>query len=117
MKLQYFLLTLLPFCCFVGRSQDTYYSVQLTSLALSEGKLPGNPQLSGASWRMLDAYQPFATLDGAGEAFVSGEALRPWDAAEQNYQNTRLVARIPKGSPLRGRLFLPKSDLSGMVAI
>src|SRR5712675_2533 len=103
----------------VGLAEDAYYYVPLTSLKFAEGKLPTNYQWSGTGWQAIEALQSSAVLDGGGdgEAFVGGENLRPWGAPESAFQNTFLAVRAPRGKAVNGRLFVPKADLSGMVAL
>ncbi|MCX6929923.1 MAG: hypothetical protein NT154_42935 [Verrucomicrobia bacterium] len=98
-------------------AEDTYYSVPLASLTLAEGKLPTNFEWKGSASEMVEALQPFALLDGEGEAFVGGAGLQPWGSAESAFRNLRLALRAPKASPLTGRLFVPKADLSGMMTL
>ncbi len=117
MKLHRLILTCLALSCSLVLAEDAYYHVPLTSLTISEGTLPTHFEGGGSGWQMMDALQPYAVLDGEGEAFIGGEALQPWGPAERAYQNMFLAFRAPKGSPLTGRLFVPKADLSGMVAL
>jgi hypothetical protein len=108
---------LLTLGCALARAEDVYYHVPLASVSFSEGQLPTKPEWNGSAWRMLDVYQPYAVIDGKGEAFVAGPDMRPWDATARNYENTFLAARVPKGTAPDGRLFLPKPDLSGMIVL
>jgi len=85
MKPQQFLLTCLALQCSLALAQDAYYHVPLSSLTLVEGKLPANLEWSGSAWRMAEALQPYAVLDGDGEAFLSGEAQRPWAPPQAAY--------------------------------
>ena len=117
MKFRLLLLPFLALSCSLALAEDTFYHVPLTSLTLSEGKLPTNIEWSGSPWEMVEALQPYAVLEGDGEAFVGGEGLHPWSPAERAYQNMFLAIRAPKGNPPTGRLFVPKTDLSGMVAL
>src|SRR5262249_34858032 len=100
--------------CTLAVAEDAYYHVSLTSLGLVDGKLPTNAEWSGRAWRMAEALQPYAVLDGDGEAFLGGEALRSWAPPQQNYQSTLLTVHAPKAQAITGRLFLPNSDLSAM---
>src|SRR6267154_28287 len=117
MKLRGLLLSFLALSCSLALAEDTYYHVPLSSLTFLEGKLPSDFQWSGSAWQMAEALSPYAVLDGEGEAFIGGEALRPWGRPETAYQNTFLAVRAPKGSAVTGRLIVPKADLSGMVAL
>src|SRR5689334_15468334 len=111
---------LLLFCLFgysaPSFAQQTYYHVPVGSLTISEGTLPIDFQWNRFGWEMVEVLQPFAVLDGPGEAFVNGDAVQQWGARE-SYQNLILALRAPKGSAVTGRLFLPNKDLNGMVAL
>jgi hypothetical protein len=102
--------------CAPSFAQDAYYHVPIVSLNISGGKLPTDFQWNRFGWEMLETLQPFAVLDGPGEAFINGEPLQQWGARE-SYQNMLLVLSAPKGSAITGRLFLPNADLNGMVAL
>lgn len=118
MKTQYLSAILVFLSSGLAWSQDVYYRVPLTSLTLTEGKLPAEAAPTRSShWEMRESLQPYAVLDGAGEVFVGGEPLRPWNPPGQAYQNSFLVVSAPKGAVPTGRLFLPKGDFSGMVAL
>src|SRR5258708_1680085 len=117
MKLRHLLLTLLVVSCSLALAEDAYYHAPLSSLTFSEGKLPTNFEWKGSAWEMVEALQPYAVLDGDEEAFLSGESLQPWGRAGPAYQNGPLAVRAPKGNALTGRLFVPKADLSGMMAL
>ena len=98
-------------------AEDAYYHIALPSLTLVEGSLPDHYEWRGHSWEMAEALQPYAVLDGEGEVFVSGQTFQPWAPAGQSYGNMFLALRPPEGTSLTGRLFVPKGDLSGMVAL
>ena len=118
MKTQYLSALLVLLSSALAWSQEVYYRVPLTSLTFTEGKLPDEAvPTRGISWEMHESVQPHAVLDGAGEAFVGGEPIRPWNPSEGLYQNSFLVVVAPKGTAPTGRLFLPKRDFSGMVAL
>jgi hypothetical protein len=119
MKYWRFVLALLALSGPLAPAQDAFYQVPLTSLTLSGGQLPSEFQWgrSSSAWQMAEALQPYAVLDGEGEAFLGGEAFRPWAPAETAYRNAYLAVRAPKGNPIAGTLFVPKADLSGMLAL
>ncbi|HWX22029.1 MAG TPA: hypothetical protein VN578_19180 [Candidatus Binatia bacterium] len=118
MKLGRILLIFLVLSCSAALAEDAYYHVALTALTLSEGKLPDSSTWNSSGWQMLEAFQPYAVLDGEGEALVSGNGtFNPWQPRETLYRETFLALRVPKDGPVTGRLFVPKSDLSGMVAL
>jgi hypothetical protein len=117
MKLRQLLLSFLALSCSLALAEDAYYNVPLTSLTLSEGKLPASFEWHGANWRMMEPLQPYAMLDGDGEAYVGGEAFQPWGPQQRAFQNMFLAIRAPSGSSFTGRLFVPNADLNGMVAL
>ncbi len=102
-------------------AEDAYYSLPLDRLELTEGSLP---KAEGApDWRywqrreMMDAY---ATLDGPGEVYVDWERNRPFTAAPVGgaaAERDRIAVRAPADKDVSGRLFLPKSDATGYVAL
>src|SRR5215470_2432986 len=104
MKLQGLLLGCVVSSCVPSFAEDAYYHVPVTSLNISEGALPTDFQWNRFSWEMLEALQPFAVLDGPGEAFVNGDAPQPWGARE-SYQSMTLTLHAPKGGAITGRLF------------
>jgi hypothetical protein len=65
----------------------------------------------------LPALQPYAVLDGEGEVFIGGDGLQPWSPPGRLYENTTIAIRAAAGKDVSGRLFVPKSDLSGMVSL
>ena len=117
MKLKPLLLAFLACSSSLALAEDTYYHVPLTSLTLLEGKLPAKFEWSGSAWQRVDAMQPYAVLDGGGEVFLGGEALRPWGSPDRAYQGAVLALHAPKAGELTGRLFFPNADLSGMVVL
>ena len=115
----FFKLLALGFCAVVlptpvVRAVDAYYHVAVAALKLTEGALPvadaGN---NARTWQMLQVVQPYATLDGGGEAYVSGNT-QPWDR-ENGAAGQTISVRATEGKEITGRLFLPKLDYSGMV--
>ena len=117
MKTRHLFAILLALSSCLAWPEDVYYHVSLTRLALTEGKLPEPEAPKRYDWRMQEAVHPYAVLDGAGEAFLGGEPIRPWNPSGGAYQNSFLVVSTPKGTVATGRLFLPKGDFSGMVAL
>src|SRR5215469_7203342 len=62
----------------LASAEDTYYHVPVSSLTITEGQLPRDFQWNRLSWQLLEALQPYAVVDGPGEAFVNGESIQPW---------------------------------------
>src|SRR6185369_8853566 len=118
--------TLLWLCLVVVAVQsavaaNVYFNIPVASLTLTDGKLPANSgsDLSGnwqRRWQMMDLLQPYAALDGEGEVFVSGGNSSPWARRNEGDSETISIS-APEGKDVTGRLFLPKSDSSGMVQV
>ena len=101
-----------------GFTEESYYHVPITSLTLVEGTLPARPELSNSRrWQSVPAFQPYAILDSAGEVYIGGESLRPWNLPNSLYENAIIAIRAEKGKDVTGRLFVPKADFSGMAAL
>src|SRR5262245_18376180 len=112
------LLTCLALQCSWALAEDAYYDVPLASLTFLEGQLPSHFDWKGSNWKMAEAVQRYATVDGEGEAYLSSEMAQPWTASPQPaYQNTFLTLRAPKTQTLIASLFVPKPDFTGMVAL
>jgi hypothetical protein len=117
MKTRHLAVILLALSSCLAWSEDVYFQVPITSLPLTEGKLPEPVTPKRYDWRMQETVQPYAVLDGAGEAFVGGEPIRPWNPNGRAYQNSFLMVSAPKGAAPTGRLFVPNGDFSRMVAL
>jgi hypothetical protein len=99
-----------------GLAEEVCFKVPLASLKLTEGSLPApEPGAAGFDWRRQPLFQPYAALDGAGEAYVSGPGINPWNPRQRSEQ--ALVVRTPKGKEITGRLYVPKGDFKGMVMV
>jgi hypothetical protein len=109
-----------------ARAEDAHYLVPLDELSIIEGHLPkGSPE----AWRIRSwqPLQPYAVLDGTGEAYVGiGQDFTPWNtsgnaagvAPAGNPWNWRsLVVRAPQGKDVTGRLFYPNQNWTGMVRL
>ena len=116
MKIQRLLPVCFFYCCALSFAEETYYHVPVGSLTISQGTLPTDFQWNRFGWEMVEALQPFAVLDGPGEAFISGDALQQWGARD-SYQSMILALRAPKGTSVTGRLFLPNKELKGMATL
>ena len=98
-------------------AEDTYYHETISSLTFIEGALPVGAEPRNFDWQRAPLFQPYAVLDGEGEVYVGGDNLGPWRPPDQVYRSATLVARAPKGKDVTGRLFVPKSDVSGMTIL
>ena len=108
----------LALSCSLALAEDAYYHVPLASLTLSEGKLPASFEWTRLG---LGDGRGAAALRRAGRRWEKHSwAAKPFSLGalwSRTFQNMFLAIRAPKGSPLTGRLFVPKADLSGMVAL
>ena len=85
---------------------DAYYALPLGDLKFTQGALPeGEAQPASGVEPLRQFMEPYAVLDGGGEAYVTPAEPR------------HLVVRAPQGKDLSGRLFFPKPDRSGMVIL
>src|SRR4051812_29947091 len=102
----------LLFAARLAFAEDTFFSIAIDKLTLTEGKLPdatkddGNGQYTQAS----EAMRPYAVLDAEGEAypFAPTGPTGTWTPAGP--VPTTLAIRVARGSDTGGKLFLPKSD-------
>ncbi|HEX4643972.1 MAG TPA: hypothetical protein VH598_00030, partial [Verrucomicrobiae bacterium] len=109
------ILAVLPWAM-AARGEDAYYQVRFTDLNFTEGALP-KERTPGSSriWLAGQAMEPYAVLDGEGEAFIGGATFEPW--MQNAYRDEILAVRAPKDKEVTGRLFLPKPDFSGLVPL
>ena len=107
-------------------AKDSYYSIPIRDLKLTEGSLP--VRKDPVDWRrQVQASQtmmPYAALDGEGEAYVigRGEPTDTWQSwASPNWDGmpggTNVIIRAPEGKDIVGRLFVPNGELTGMVSL
>ncbi len=101
----------------VAFAEDAFFHFPIASLNFTEGVLPTTAQPPRFDWRLSGALQPCAVLEGEGEVYISGESLEPWRPPGELYRNAAIAIRVPKGKGVVGRLFVPKPDFSGMVAL
>ncbi|MFH0794010.1 MAG: hypothetical protein V2A74_08260 [bacterium] len=100
---------------------DVFAQVPLDRLQVTEGNAPDVYQTQMAAYFWMGtpvALQPYAVLDGKGEAYPATMAVdtttSPTMPRFSVTERIGLAFRIPQGEPLRGRLFWPKPDRSGM---
>ncbi len=107
----------------VAAADDVYYQVRIGDLKITEGERPQAP--SRNEWRFRErawAMLPYVALDGAGETYVDiGDSMRfsPWSLPQLMGDGLReaIVIRTAQAGDVTGRLFYPKPDWSGMVAV
>jgi hypothetical protein len=103
-----------------AKADDAFYRVPLADLKLTEGELP--PDEEGYHFRTIErvaAMQPYASLDGDGEAYLEFQTVRPRWAAPPSVvrSDAAIVARVAAGRDVSGSLYLPKADYSGMAKL
>jgi len=115
-------------------AEDSFYSVPLRDLRLTEGVLPqAGPAREWRSFRQAPAHTPYVVLDGPGEAYVVGGAAWEWfnelfgpgippvawdnakvEPGREPDRRVRLFVRAPAGKDVTGRLFFPAFAEAGM---
>ena len=92
-----------------GQCEDAFYSVPLTSLKVTDGKIEDvNLQtMYRTQWGRQGKVAAYVALDGGGEGYLlrRGAEERPWEP--WTVGETILVARSAKGGEIMGRLFVP----------
>ncbi len=104
-------------------AEDAFFHLNVSHLELTEGTLP-NLDDADVPWRLWrqrrDSMQPYAVLNGEGEVYVSAESLRqrrPGNRRGERRGPDDLAIRTTSGEDVTGRLFWPKTDLSGMAVV
>ena len=102
---------------------DVYYLQPIADLKIVDGKLSDTEVGSiqrNRFWRSRQVMQPYAVLDGQGEAYVTAADRRFASSVPNAAAVTRgpsVAIRTAKARKITGQLFLPKKDFSGMVAL
>ncbi|MBC8872417.1 MAG: hypothetical protein H8E44_23545 [Planctomycetes bacterium] len=100
-----------------GAADDAFFRVDVRDLELTDGKLP-DFNAGDVHWRiwgqLRDSMTPYAVLDNEGEIYVSAEMTR---GSRRDEMPDHVVVRAVEGQAVTGRLFWPKRDMSGMVAL
>ena len=100
-------------------AEDAYFVELVRDLQLTSGELPSSfPRLAG-SYRFRNraqAMRPYVQVDGGGEACLAWtEPSRRRTTGAQ--AEPQLAIRLAAGKEVRGTLYWPLSDASGMAAI
>ncbi len=89
---------------------DVFYSVHPGDLTITEGTLPAEGKSPDyRNWQVLQLMTPRAALDGAGEVYVT--------AGNPGASEVTLHIRAVDGQEVKGRLYVPKADRSGMAGV
>jgi hypothetical protein len=103
------------------QAEDAYYDIPLRDLQLVEGRMPELPRNHDSSWQSYQreqAMNPYAVVDGPGEAYFWsadiywGRGVSPRTTGPR--EGNDILLRAPAGKEIKGRLVLPKADASGM---
>ncbi|HKD36587.1 MAG TPA: hypothetical protein VKB78_07295, partial [Pirellulales bacterium] len=110
-------------------SADAYFRVPLDDLQIVEGKLPragdrnnNSNEYFGRQWRLIPAMQPYAVINGNGEAFVSFHEwswyapTRPGISGDELSRNPSdaILIRAPQGADVSGLIVMPTPNFNGM---
>ncbi len=95
------------------------YDVPLLELALAKGvELPTYPdQAPYGKWDVYAAMWPYAVIEGEGEALVTLPGYSPNEWQRPGHGAGRLLVRTASPRDVRGLLFVPKNDWSGMLRL
>ncbi len=112
------------FCCAIlatpclTTAEDVYYHIPVSSLKFTEGSLPVQGGFwGGQRWQLLPAVRPYAVLDGAGEVYVNSPNEMAWAPTTRFAETTTVSIRTTGSTEVTGRLFVPQTNLNGMVQL
>lgn len=100
-------------------AEDVYYFKPIRELTLVEGALRRDfdQPVRDRFGRQIFALQPYLALEGAGEAYLaldSGATSSPEINAAEGRFGSRIAMRVPQRREIRGKLYFPKTDQSGV---
>ncbi|MCC7294145.1 MAG: hypothetical protein IT449_18945 [Phycisphaerales bacterium] len=102
-------------------ADDAYYRVPLPQLQLTQGSWPVHePVPASRYYRMSSVMQPYAILDGEGEAFVEvadAETLFGWATPQDSVERSTLLVKAPRGADLAGHVVIPRPDWTSMSSV
>jgi len=102
--------------CSVAFAEDMYFELRISSMKFIDGALPVPSELSEArSLEILPALEPYAVLDGEGEAYVGRDSSESRSPSDRPFQNRVIFIRAPKDKEVTGHLFIAKPDFTRMV--
>lgn len=103
----------------VARGEDAFYSVRVSDVELTDGKVPDYNLSPTAQLPFPFPPQvpaPYVALDGDGEAVVQMmNRFAPWSFTQQDVLESTILLHLPAAREVTGRLYLPKPDLQGYV--
>lgn len=109
--------------CSTSQAEDAFFRLPLTELQLVDGELPDYGQLNGVDWRIRQRVTqtlPDVQLDVTGEAYLhTGDQ---WTSLfiqprRNDAVAAQLAIRVAAKQDITGRLVLPKTDGTGLVAL
>ena len=118
LRLRTFCLILLVASAGTAVAKDAYYDVPLRDLKPGDlGSVDGSrpTEIALPTWRGFGPAQPYATIDGEGEAYLNlrDRLLAPMPS-DSPVDDARILIRAPAGKDVAGRLVVPKSDQKSM---
>ena len=121
------IMVLLTASVFAG---DAYYRMRLTDLEYSFGKLPSETKRDSDIWRLGrlrntvgDLMLPYAVTSDGCEIILTGAnnnnswRWNPMRSISDNIATTTVQIRVEEGKEIGGKLYIPKSDWSGMMGL
>jgi hypothetical protein len=97
-------------------AEDSYYNIPLSSLKFSEGSLPAESDYTwNRHWELMSTMQPYAVLDGAGEVYLTNPNVSWSMPGERSLNGGNIAIRAPDSLEIAGRLFVPQTNLTGML--
>jgi len=91
----------------VALGEDAYFGLSIRELTLIEGKLPIEKAEDFPHFRAFPSYQPYATIEGEGEVYYSGDLVNPWHRPEA-LSDSQLAIRVSKPREVIGYLHVPR---------
>ena len=103
----------------VAHAEDAFYDVSIAGLTYESGHSPAPRSWGYAENETFAVLEPFARLDGEGEAYVDwgdtpGELIHlAWVPSSEAFRRLRVGIRAPAGKIVKGVLYLPGRELDG----
>ncbi len=99
----------------IVQAADAYYDIPVRDLKLVEGKLPKpGDQTNYRHYQWSQSMQPYALIDGQGEAYLTGQGAFRDTWYMQTERNLNIHIRAAEDQEVKGRLVIMNSDRSGM---
>jgi hypothetical protein len=106
------------------QAEDAFYRIALDDLKLTAGKLPGNQEHDDENfswnWRRSETFRPYLVVDNGGEGYFLPERFTraiPSGSNEEQDPANLIHIKAEADKDVTGRIYLPKTDFSGMVEV